>query len=255
MLTTLGESRLPAIMSGDIYAPGLLRPAGLMMVVPPLAALAVLWARRTPTVLDVGLTAVPVAWLLEAVYTGRAGMHRFDFGWYAGRVYGLLAGSFLLVMLLFEAQRLYGNLSEALKLAEARNADLVRSRADFAHVQRMEAMGKVVAGVAHDFNNILTVITGSLDVARREANQTAKLQHLIGLALQAAHRGADTTRQLLTFARGRALRAEVLKANSAINGVEGFIKRAAGETVSVTLNLSPDLWPALIDQAEFETAC
>jgi galactokinase/mevalonate kinase-like predicted kinase len=54
-------------------------------------------------------------------------MHRYDFGWYASRFYGLLARGFLLVMLLIENRRLY-NLAEALKLAEQRNADLLRSR-------------------------------------------------------------------------------------------------------------------------------
>ena len=155
--------------------------------------------------LDLWLMAVLVAWLLEVTYSGRLGMHRYDFGWYAGRIYGLLAGGFLLVMLLIETRRLYANLAEALKLAERRNADLLRSREDFARVQRMEAMGKVVAGVAHDFNNILTVITSSLEIARREPNQSAKHQHLIQSALRAARQGAETTQQLLTFVRGQVL--------------------------------------------------
>ena len=61
--------------------------------------------------LDVWLMAVLVAWLLEIAYSGRLGMRRYDFGWYTGRVYGLLAGSFLLAMFLVETRRLYRQLS------------------------------------------------------------------------------------------------------------------------------------------------
>ncbi len=254
ILTTLGHDRLPVIVQNNVYTPGLIKGIGPAIWGSALVALALLWKRRDRTVLDLWLMAVLVAWLLEVAYSGRLGMHRYDFGWYAGRIYGLLARSFLLVMLLVETRRLYANLTEALKLAERRNADLLRSREDFARVQRMEAMGKVVAGVAHDFNNILTVITSSLEVARREPNQSARHRHLIQSSLRAARQGAETTQQLLTFVRGQVLRPEVLNTNSVIKGNEAFIKRAVGETVTVTINLSPNLWPVRIDRSQFETA-
>ncbi|MGP0093372.1 MAG: MASE4 domain-containing protein, partial [Xanthobacteraceae bacterium] len=254
ILTTLGHDWLPVIVQNNVYAPGLIKGIGPAIWGSALVALALLWKRRDPTVLDLWLTAVLVAWLLEVAYSGRVGMHRYDFGWYAGRIYGLLARSFLLVMLLIETRRLYANLTEALKLAERRNADLLRSREDFARVQRMEAMGRVIAGVAHDFNNILTVITSSLEVARREPNQSAKHQHLIQSSLRAARQGAETTQQLLTFVRGQVLQPEILDTNGVIKGNEEFIKRAVGETVTVTMNLSPNLWPVRIDRSQFETA-
>ena len=254
ILTTLGHDLLPVIVQNNVYTPGLIKGVGPAIWGSALVALALLWKRRAPTVLDLWLMAVLVAWLLEVAYSGRLGMRRYDFGWYAGRIYGLWARGFLLVMLLIETRRLYANLTEALKLAERRNADLLRSREDFARVQRMEAMGKVVAGVAHDFNNILTVITGSLEVARQEPNQSAKHVRLIQSALRAARQGAETTQHLLTFARGQVLRPEVMSANGVIEGNEGFIKRAVGETVSVTMNLSPNLWPVRIDRSQFETA-
>jgi signal transduction histidine kinase/ActR/RegA family two-component response regulator len=254
LLTTLGHDRLPAIIRDNAYTPGLLRGVGPAIWSSALVALAVLWSRRNPTVLDLWLMAVLVAWLLEIAYSGRLGMHRYDFGWYAGRIYGLLARSFLLVMLLFEIYRLYASLTEALKLANRRNVELLQSREAFARVQRMEAMGRVVAGVAHDFNNILAVITGSLEIARRELNPSARRRDLLQSALQAARRGAETTQQLMTFVRGQALRPEVLNANDAIKGLEELIKRAVGDGVRVTMSLSPDLWPVRIDRSQFEAA-
>ena len=254
ILTTLGHDRLPVIVQNNVYTPGLIKGIGPAIWGSALVALALLWKRRDPTVLDLWLMAVLVAWLLEVAYSGRLGMHRYDFGWYAGRIYGLLARSFLIVTLLIESRRLYANLTEALQLAERRNADLLRSREDFARVQRMEAMGKVVAGVSHDFNNILAVITSSLEVARREPNQSAKHLHLIQSCLRAARQGAKTTQQLLTFVRGQVLRPELLNTNGVIKGNEGFIKQAVGEAVIMTMNLSPNLWPVRIDRSQFETA-
>ena len=58
----------------------------------------------------------------------------------------------------------------------------------------------------------------------------------------------------MTFVRGQVLQPEVLNANGVIEGNDGFIKRAVGETVTVTMKLSPNLWPVRIDRSQFETA-
>ncbi len=100
ILATLGHDRLPVIVQNNAYTPGLLKGIGPAICGSALVALALLWKRRDPTVLDLWLMAVLVAWLLEVAYSGRLGMHRYDFGWYAGRIYGLLARGFLLLMLL-----------------------------------------------------------------------------------------------------------------------------------------------------------
>jgi signal transduction histidine kinase len=230
LLATLGHDRLPAIIWDDAYTPGLLRGVGPTIWISALLALAVLWSRCNLTVLDLWLMAVLVAWLLEVAYSGRLGVHRYDFGWYAGRIYGLLARSLLLVMLLLEIHRLYARLTEALKRANRRNAELLRSREDFARV------------------------TGNLEIARREPNQPARRRDLLQSALQAADRGAETTQQLLAFVRRQAPRPEVLNANDAIKGVEKLIRRTAGEGVGVTMSLSPDLWAVRVDRSQFEAA-
>jgi Membrane-associated sensor, integral membrane domain len=93
LLATLGHDRLPVIIRDDAYTPGLLRGVGPTIWISALLALAVLWSRCNLTVLDLWLMAVLVAWLLEVAYSGRLGVHRYDFGWYAGRIYGLLARS------------------------------------------------------------------------------------------------------------------------------------------------------------------
>ena len=253
-LTTLGHDWLPAIVRDDAYTPGLVSGVGPTIVFSALSALAILAWRRNPTVLDLWLMAVLVAWLLEIAYSGRLGMRRYDVGWYAGRVYGLLAGSFLLAMLLVETRRLYGRLSFALELAQRRNAELIRSREDFARVQRIEATGRVVASAAHDFNNILTVIMNTLEAMLLDPMLSEKYRRPLQTSLSAARQGARMNEQLLAFARPQALKPEILNPNDVIKGVEGILVKAVGEGVRVATKLDPELWPVEVDRMQFESA-
>ncbi len=253
-LTTLGHDWLPAIVRDDAYAPGRVGGAGPIIAFSALSALAILSWRRNPTVLDVWLMAVLVAWLLEIAYSGRLGMRRYDFGWYTGRVYGLLAGSFLLAMFLVETRRLYRQLSVALELAQRRNAELIRSREDFARVQRMEATGRVVASAVHDFNNILAVITNTLEAMLRDSTVTEKYRRPLQTSLGAARQGARMNEQLLAFARPQVLKPESVNPNDVIKGIEGILAKAVGEGVRVATKLDPELWPVEVDRTQFESA-
>ena len=127
-----------------------------------------LWHRSVPTVFELWLMVVLVAWLVDIGFAALLGEQRYDLGFYAARIYGLLAAGFVLANLLIETNRVYGGLMHVLALAESRNADLLRVREEFARIQRHEAIGRLVGGVAHDFNNILTVVTGAIDLTLDE---------------------------------------------------------------------------------------
>jgi len=253
LLVTLARDHLPVAMDGYDYSRATRTgfTPGLWLMTA--AVLWLLWRRSMPSVLELWLMVVMVAWLLDLAFSAVLSAQRFDLGFYAGRVYGLMAASFVLGALLVGTNRLSGDLTRALALAESRNAELIHSREDFARVQRFEAVGQLVGGVAHDFNNLLTVIAGGLDIVLHRAPR-AENRKLLEASLEAAKRGERMTQQLLTFARRQVLRPEVIDANEVVSTIEGFIAHAAGETVRLKTKLGPTLWPVQVDRVQFETA-
>jgi len=119
---------------------------------------------------------------------------------------------------------------------------------------KMEAIGQLTGGVAHDFNNILMIIMANLDALEEEAaldqGTLARVQR-IGRATQRAH---DLTRQLLAFSRRQALRPVSTDINELVHGTAGLLRRTLGEVVDVETVLSADLWHAEIDSAQLESA-
>jgi nitrogen-specific signal transduction histidine kinase len=120
--------------------------------------------------------------------------------------------------------------------------------------QKMEAIGQLTGGVAHDFNNLLTVIVGGLDMLIRRPEQTDRVLRLAEGAMAAARRGEQLTKQLLAFSRRQMLRPETLNPNRLLMDFETLARRAAGETVTLRLDLDPGIDPIRIDPAQFESA-
>ena len=112
LLSTMGQESLPPIMQGNHYTPAAI---GVISSVWALSIIALffLWRRRPHTVLDVWLMVVMCAWIFDIALSAVLNAGRFDLGFYAGRIYGLLAASFVLTMLLAENTMLYGRLVEA----------------------------------------------------------------------------------------------------------------------------------------------
>jgi PAS domain S-box-containing protein len=111
-IATAGESALPAIMQGNRYTPAMIFVVSTVWLL-SLAALAALWRRPPHTVLDVWLMVVMCAWLFDIGLAAVFNAGRFDLGFYAGRIYGLLAASFVLVVLLLENGALHARLALA----------------------------------------------------------------------------------------------------------------------------------------------
>jgi PAS domain S-box-containing protein len=121
VIATAGHELLPPIMRGHGYTPVMLFVVSSVWAL-SLAALLLLWMRRPHSVLDLWLIVVMCAWLFDIALSAVLNAGRFDLGFYAGRVYGLVATSFVLVMLLLETGALYGELARLLQYERRQSA-------------------------------------------------------------------------------------------------------------------------------------
>jgi PAS domain S-box-containing protein len=119
--------------------------------------------------------------------------------------------------------------------------------------QRMEGIGQLTGGVAHDFNNVLTAVLGSLQLASKRVTDDRAIR-LIDNAVQAAERGAKLTSQLLAFSRRQRLEPLSVDLNAMIERMGGLFSSTLGGTVKVERVLAEGLPPALADPAQLELA-
>jgi PAS domain S-box-containing protein len=405
LLATEGQSLLPPVMLGNRYSSSLTVVSSVVWLF-SLAALIVLWRRKPRSTLDLWLMLVICAWLFDMALGAVLNNARYDLGWYAGRIYGLLSATFILSVLLLEARSLYSGLvhsaetararaeittqelriantalsasqtalrtinetleervrerAQALAATEQRHRDLVdlmqeaiwihaEGKIQFAnpaavrffsadrvedlvgrtsigwvhpddreraaarteqlmaspcsvpvtemrlvaldgrvrtaavhavsflqdgkiHVmasaldvtalreaegqlhqsQKMETVGQLTGGVAHDFKNLLTVVIGSLDTALEKS--PAELHPLLQAALGASERGAALIKQMLAFSRRQILAPEPLDLSALAEGMEDLLRRTLGEAIEIEMQPAPSLWLALADKGQVESA-
>jgi PAS domain S-box-containing protein len=120
--------------------------------------------------------------------------------------------------------------------------------------QKMEAVGQLTGGIAHDFNNMLTVIAGNLELLESKLSDRPRLLRLVNSATLAASRAEKLTQQLLTFSRRQQLRPQPIDFNQIIIGMDDLLRRTVGEHIEIRKQLSAELWPALADPNQIETA-
>jgi signal transduction histidine kinase len=118
--------------------------------------------------------------------------------------------------------------------------------------QTMAAIGRLTAGVAHDFNNLLASITLNAEMLEIDLEADPRLERRASVILQASNRGAALVAQLLAFSRKQELLPSLLDINAVITGMLGIIRTSIGSTITLELNLDPDLWPALVDPVQIE---
>jgi two-component system cell cycle sensor histidine kinase/response regulator CckA len=133
-------------------------------------------------------------------------------------------------------------------------AALHQSEEQLRHAQRMDAVGRIGIGVAHDFNNVLTSILGYGDVLlqRLPADDTARDD--VERILQTAERGALLTRQLLAFGARKPLAPRRININALVLGMEGLIRRLAGDDIEVHMHLAEGLGTVRVDPVRLEQA-
>ena len=124
--------------------------------------------------------------------------------------------------------------------------------AQLQQAQKMESIGRLAGGVAHDFNNMLSVILGYSELAIKKAGGDNPLQHHLAQILDAARRSASLTRQLLAFARQQTIAPIVLDLNKTIESMLKMLQRLIGEDINLKWHPKADLWPVKIDPSQVD---
>jgi PAS domain S-box-containing protein len=120
--------------------------------------------------------------------------------------------------------------------------------------QKMEAIGQLTGGVAHDFNNILTVITGTVEILAEGVAADPKLAAVVKLIDEAATRGMEMTQRLLAFARKQPLQPYSTDVNTLLVDAAKLLRQTLGEQIEIESILQDDLPPVLVDPSQLTTA-
>lgn len=152
----------------------------------------------------------------------------------------------------FEEARVQAIVRDVTKRLETEEANQ-ELQSQLRHAQRLESVGRLAGGVAHEFNNCLTVILASVDELAAAEGWSPEHRQDLADVRRAALRAADVTTKLLAFGRRRPRGAAVVSVNELLSGLEKMIRRLVGETIRVTMDLaaSPDtIWadPTHVEQ-------
>src|SRR6267378_8342601 len=141
-------------------------------------------------------------------------------------------------------------------ITERREAQLKleRMQQQLAESQKLDALGQLTGGVAHDFNNLLMIVGVDLHNLKKVVGDHPKGKRSIEAIELAAKRGADLTRQLLTFARRQRVNPESTDVAERIKAVYEVLDSGLGGTVTLRMEIEPNLWPVVADTSELETA-
>jgi two-component system, cell cycle sensor histidine kinase and response regulator CckA len=118
--------------------------------------------------------------------------------------------------------------------------------------QKIDSLGRLAGGVAHDFNNMLTVIMGHASLALSQLTPAAPLYTRLQEIEQAANRSAELTRQLLAFARKQPISPKMLDLNETISGMLKMLKRLLGENIELAWLPNTHVWPVQMDPSQVD---
>ena len=175
------------------------------------------------------------------------------------------SGAMFLALAAFAATNAYGQMAKLVAsrdALQASNRKLVEEAArrealadQLRQSQKMEAIGQLTGGLAHDFNNMLSVIVGSLTLLKRRlARGEADAAKYVDLALEGADRAATLTHRLLAFSRRQPLAPQSLDVNKLVAGMSDLLRRSIGEQIRVETVLAGGLWRTRVDRGEVENA-
>ena len=125
-------------------------------------------------------------------------------------------------------------------------------RSQLLQARQMEAVGRLAGGVAHEFNNMMTVVLSRAQMAMDHARQNPQLEEDLSEIYKAAERSAGLTRQLLAFARKQLIIPQVLDLNTAVENIKQLLTNLLGEGLELQWHPEPKLWPLKLDPSQIE---
>jgi signal transduction histidine kinase/ActR/RegA family two-component response regulator len=285
LITTVGHDLMPVLLhvvdGKPVYTLGYRIIVGAIACL-SLITLVSLWRRKARSVLDIWLMVTICVWVFDVGLSAMLNERRFDLGFYVGRIYGLMAASFVLLVLLVETRALYSRLASSLerqntalresedrlkqlnetleqrvaergRALEGELAERQRIHESMRETQKLEAIGQMAGGIAHDFNNLLTVVMGNAGFLEDRLVPGPERQ-AAATVNRAAERGARLVRQILAFSRRQAVNPEVIALNERSDELVDMLRRSTRGDIRIVADFAADLWPFECDAAEFELA-
>ena len=120
--------------------------------------------------------------------------------------------------------------------------------------QKMDALGKLTGGIAHDYNNMLGVILGYAELLKDKVQDEPVLVGFVDQIYDAGHRGAKLTRKLLSFSRQRTTDSEILNINTILLGEQNMLVKTLTVSIKLTLELEENIWMINVDSSDLENA-
>ena len=255
LLAATADNALPAIMSGNSYTPAMIGVVSTVWAL-SLLALAVLWLATTHSVLDVWLMVTMCAWIFDVALSAVFNGGRFDLGFYAGRIYGLMAASFVLLVLLLETGALYARLARSLE-AERREREerMKQMQSELIHVSRVNEMGLMVWTLAHELNQPLSAVTNYIRAGQMlaERGDASKLRTTLERAGEQTARAGQIIQRLRAFVKKGETERRIEDIRATIEEARTLALVDAGpRAVAVEISAEPGLPSALIDKVQIQ---
>ncbi len=254
-LSTSGATLLPQVIAGDRRTSSFPYISGSVWLL-AVIALVLLWWRRRRTVIELWLVVVLFAWVGEIALSVVLAPVRFSVGFYAGRLYGVIAASIVLIVLLSQTTALYARIARAIATERrVRERRLSEMEAMLSHLSRVSDLGHVVTSLIHEVNQPLAAIGNYLSALQRLATMgdQEKVVTTIEKTLGQSERAREIIRRLREFVAKREIDRRPEPLAPTVEDAIAVAQAATGRTgVEIETALEPPAAMVVIDRIQIQ---